>query len=327
MTDANEEILTEMKSYFKNKNLKLPKGIHFFNESLGKYRMELNARKVQDENMQVNDNAFEGWAISAYMTLKDKVNIKIILDVNGVFEYEQYEKNGHLNRFLYRAMRFSEQYEWLELSQYLQEQINAFYKFISDGRFINNLADSEPGIKKIHNNENIMESMLAKPGALMGIVGDEFDIGNNAVYRQLPVGLFKDEESDTTNVFTGDKSAIDLWTWNKDEFCLVELKTLNKKVGKQDIVTETFFYANYMRDLLCEDGLFTLNSGKKKNDRGYSNILNNSFKKINGMMLADKYHPMITDKTIDILNAGKIKEIHYVRVTYPYDQLMGKQKN
>lgn len=30
MTDANEKILTEMKNYFKNKNLIIPEGICFF---------------------------------------------------------------------------------------------------------------------------------------------------------------------------------------------------------------------------------------------------------------------------------------------------------
>lgn len=108
MTDANEEICREMKSYFENDKVKLPKGINFINESDSKYRMILNAREVQDENMQVDDNAFEGWVVCAYIALKDKINTKIILDVKEVFEYEQFENNGHLNRFLYRAMRFSE---------------------------------------------------------------------------------------------------------------------------------------------------------------------------------------------------------------------------
>lgn len=316
MADANEEILREMKSYFEKENLILPKGIKFFKESSGIYRMELNARKVQNKNMQVDDNAFEGWAVSVYIALKDKMNIKIILHVNGKFEYKQYEKNGHLCRFFYRAMRFSEQYEWLELSQYLQDEIKNFYKYIINGTFTNNVANGEAGTKTDHNNENAVEAKLAEPGVLKEVIGNVFDIGNNEVYRQLPVGLFKDEVSKATMVFTGGKSAIDLWTWNKDEFYIIELKTLNQMVG---IITEVFFYVNYMKDLLCEHGLFTLNVGKKKNDRGYSNILNNSFWKINGMMLADQYHPMITDKTIDVLNAGKVEGIYYLKATYKYD--------
>ena len=315
MTDANEEIRTEMKSYFKNDNVKLPEGINFINESDSKYRMILNARKVQDENMQVDDNAFEGWAVCAYIALKDKINTKIILDVNEVFEFEQFENNGHLNRFLYRAMRFSEQYEWLELSQYLQDQIKDFYNHIKGGEFRNNVPNGEAGVKTNHNNENAVESMLAEPGVLEKVLINRFDIGNNAVYRQLPVGLFKDKVSDATRVFTGGKSAIDLWTWNKDEFSLVELKTLNPMEG---IVTETFFYANYMRDLLLEEGLFTLNKIKKTN-RGYSDILENKFRRINAIMLADQYHPTIIDETIDVLNAGKIEGINYIRATYSYD--------
>ncbi len=148
------------------------------------------------------------------------------------------------------------------------------------------------------------------------LVGNLCDIGNNEVYRQLPVGLFENEVSKETMIFTGGKSAIDIWTWNNEEAYLVELKTLNPMVG---IITEIFFYANYMRDLLSKDGLFTLNKAKRNKDRGYSEILRNDFKKVNGMMLADKYHPLITDKTIDVLNAGKNEEIHYIKATYSYD--------
>lgn len=316
MTNDNKKILKEMKHYFDNEDLKLPVGINFTDESDGNYRMFLNASKVQNKNMQVDDNAFEGWAVSAYISLKDKINIKIILDVNGEFEYEQYEKNGHLCRFFYRAMRFSEQYEWLELSGYLKKQIKAFYKYISKGTFTNNVANGEAGTKTDHNNENAVEVTLAESGVLKEVVGNIFDIGNNEVYRQLPVGLFKNEVSKETMVFTGGKSVIDLWTWNEDEISLVELKTLNPMVG---IVSETFFYANYMRDLLSKDGLFTLNTAERNKDRGYSEILKNKFKKVNGMMLADKYHPLITDETVDVLNAGKIKGIYYIRATYSYD--------
>ena len=135
-----------------------------------------------------------------------------------------------------------------------------------------------------NNNENKVEAEFANKGIRKFILEDT-DIGDNEVYRQLPVGLFRMKAGRTkgtyncskdTMVFTGGESAIDLWTWQDKSFKVIELKTENPMIG---IITEIFFYSNYMYDFLIrewkKDVGFKLNEQylKNKDDRGYSNCL------------------------------------------------------
>lgn len=243
---------------------------------------------------------------------------EVYRSINGRFQYEKYERNGHLGRFLYRTLRFSEQYDWFSLSDYLVTEVNGFRKFMENNMLTNNLPEGEAQTKGDHNKESIAETKFAENGELQKAVEAVYDIGENAVYRQFLVGLFKDKEQEKSRIFTGGKSAIDLWTWNRSEFIVVELKRENQKVG---IISEIFFYSNYMRDLLFTDGAFVLNKSKTKFDRGYSVVLNNSFDKICGIMLADVHHPLVNSETIAVLNSGKDTRIKYVMALYQNDLL------
>lgn len=322
---VNEGAKKILKKEFENKSLKLPGNVNFvLEENQTQCRIKLNPKKVQTENMQTDANAFEGWAVALHIALADPG--KIILDVDGAFEEMPYETNGHWGRFLYRALRFSQQYgEWFELSERIEPVVKEFEKYLEKEHFTNNLGRGEAGIKKGHENENIVEAKLAEDGKLQEVLAG-LNIGNNKVYRQLPVGLFriiKDETapkkyykcSDKTRVFTRKRSAIDLWTWNKDEFEVIELKLNNPMMG---IVTEIFFYSNYMYDFLVRgDGRFILNAPQKEtnNDRGYSNILHNrdNFKRVCGIMLADKFHPILEKPTfLDTLNKKSDVDIKYI---------------
>lgn len=92
-----------------------------------------------------------------------------------------------------------------------------------------------------------------------------------------------------------------------------ELKTKNPMIG---IVTEIFFYSNYVYDLVSEEGLFTLNEQVKggKSHRGYEELLKlNEEKsiKIQGIMLADEdhFHPCVKEccKELNKNNMGSIQ--------------------
>lgn len=328
----NEEARKILISSFGNKNLKLPGNVSFVLEkNQTQCRIKLNPKKVQTENMQTDTNAFEGWAVALHIAL-DKPG-KIILDVDGEFKRIPYETNGHWGRFLYRALRFSQQYgEWFELSGKIKAVVTEFEKYLEKEYFTNNPPEYEAGIKESHGDENIVEAKFAEDGKLQEALAC-FDVGNNKVYRQLPVGLFKIIEdvdknksykySDKTKVFTGRKSAIDLWTWNEDIFEVIELKTNNPMMG---IVTEIFFYSNYMYDFLVgRDRRFILNAPKKEevNNRGYLTIWHSvrerSYEKIRGIMLADKYHSILENPTVlEILNCNGMN-IEYVQAKYKYE--------
>ena len=336
MNYENEAATQKLKYAFGGRT-KLPSNVQFILENNERdCRIKLNPQKVQTENMQTDANAFEAWAVALHIALNESG--MIILDVDGEFTSMEYEQNGHWGRFLYRALRFSEQYEWFALSDKVELQVKKFNEYLKSNVFTNNPPEGEAGIKEKHNNENIVEAMFAEDIELQ----KKFDFfAGNVVYRQLPVGLFKvvddiSEErkfykySKETMIFTGGKSAIDLWTWNGDEFEVIELKTKNKMAG---IITEIFFYANYMYDFLVRgDGNFILNKPKplniSENDRGYANIYNilhsDGFKKIRGIMLADEYHPILeNEKVLTVLNNNGI-DIKYEKAGYKYRLIIDK---
>ena len=158
-----------------------------------------------------------------------------------------------------------------------------------------------------------MESIFAEKGIP--------EYSKNPIFRQLPVGLFKNEISDNNMVFIGGKAAIDLWTWKDSEFVVIELKADKEKKKKMaGIITEIFFYSNYMRDLLCRN-IFTLNRDTNTFERGYENIVNGSFDKITGVMLANVYHPIINEAFLNVLNNNNC-EIQYEKTTYDIDELL-----
>ncbi len=315
-----DEILDEMKKFYELKKPNLPKNMGV-NEKESVCEITLDTKCVKEKNMQEACNVFEGWSIALYTALKEKnKNMKIRLCLNDYSEIAINETSGHLARFLYRAGRFREQYTWFELSDELNRVLKEREKVFDKHRYTNNIPNGKAGIKKKHYHESEIEAELAKRSNLTKIIGNKMDFGSNEVNRQLPVGLFRNEVKKENSVFTGGKSAIDLWSWNNDMFHVVELKTSNPMIG---IITEIFFYTNYMRDLLVKK-TFTLNEGK--GCRGYDNILKQykeikKIKKINGIMLADKYHRILESRTkevLDVMNDNQDAGIHYYKIDYTY---------
>ena len=332
----NEEARDLLIKYFENKRFDLPDDVDFIlEENETQCRIKLDPKKVQTENMQIDANAFEAWALALHVAMEKPG--KIILDFARQFENIAYEKNGHWGRFLYRALRFSRQYgDWFELSGQIKAVVGEFEKYLDDNCFTNNLGKGEAGVKEKHGEESAVEAEFAKNGMLKQILDDVDEIGNNEVFRQLPVGLFRttaDKPYDyfnETRVFTGGKSAIDLWTWKEGIFDVIELKTNFPMAG---IITEIFFYSNYMYDFLIReksDGKgFRLNPNRVKgNDRGYSNILENEskFKEICGIMLTDKYHPILEDEAVlEMLNRNGNVRIRYIKTYYEYTPGISKK--
>ncbi len=330
-----KDILKMMKNFYGNQSLKFPSSIDISVEET-KEEIEctitLDYKYVKEKNMQINCNAFEGWGIVIYTALRSEydndkdVTVKLDLSSKEVeFAY------GHFARFLYRAQRFEEQYEWFKLSDelkaVLETKAKEFDELKKKGQYWNNIPKNKAGIKKQYNNENIIEAHLAEGTLLKDVIADKKIFDGGQVYRQLPVGLFKGKVEKKNGIFPGGKSAIDLWSLNKDTFYVVELKTKNPMVG---IITEIFFYTNYMWDLLIGNN-FTLNcEDLNEENRGYSDIQNgkNGVKRINGIMLADKFHPTLENKLseiLEVMNSNGNKNIHYDKAAYKYELVISKK--
>ena len=290
--------------------------------------ISLDYKLIKDKNMQVPGNDFEGWAIAAHICSQMG---QITLDIKDVDRLPdgKYVGNGHVNRFLYRAMKFKEQYSWFHLSDKLNDKVDRFKKYLDEDNkiFVNNIATKQAGNTYKIYDENAVEAEMAKPGLLKNIVNV---VGDGDVYRQLPVGLFEGKKARDTAIFTYGKSAIDLWSINGDTINIIELKTKNPMLG---IVTEIFFYSNYIYDFIMNGHGFTLNGIPRVSDesylRGYDKLFQSKdkLKRVNGIMLADdekNFHAVVEDpKCIDILNDNKNCNITYIKEKYHFDISVG----
>lgn len=328
----NKEIAEVLKKDV-DPNIKLPSGITFASAG-DSVTITLSEKAIglgkEALNMQTDAAAFEGWAIALYVHFL-KLKGKILLNAVISESYKNQFNGGHChyNRFLFRVMKFSEQFgDWFQVGKDIAEAVDMFKLFLAPDSFsfVNNIAEGETGDNG--NLENYVEGLLADqmPEMLRTIVKEQGVSLRNPIYRQLPTGLFKGEKSEKTRIFTGGKSAIDLWTEQDKTIFIFELKARSKMVG---IITELFFYANYMYDMFCDPATSFVPSFPKdsKDHRGYKDLLDSDGKKnhdqIQAFFLSDQSHPLLTPEVVGLLNNGA-KGITYRWLDYPMDIVIGK---
>lgn len=276
-------------------------------------------------NMQDTRACFEAWCL----IIKAKTSnpgLKIELDVDGitVASYPGGKPaNGHLGRFLYRILKFSKQYnKWFELSPALEEIKKNFKNYLNTKKFETNapLNEAETNLDKLLNKglESYVEQLLVDTGSNKTKIL-KLSSENAIVGRQLPVGLFEGTKAKAHMVFTGGTSAADFWAVDGDTIKVYELKSKNPMVG---IITEIFFYSNYVYDVFIEKGNRIFPYKPKKYYRNYDKIKG---KKVQGIMLSnsDGWHPSLDKltrrKITDIMNTnGTAGIIQYVFFEYNF---------
>lgn len=277
-------------------------------------------------NMQDNSACFEAWCLIIKAQTSNP-GLKIELDVDGitVASYPSGKPvNGHLGRFLYRILKFSEQYkQWFELSPALEEIKKNFKNYLDTNKFETNapLNEAETDLDKLLNKglERYVEQLLVDTGSYKTKIL-KLSSASAIVGRQLPVGLFVGTKAKEHVVFTGGTSAADFWAVDGDTVKVYELKSKNPMVG---IITEIFFYSNYVCDVFIEKGNKMNPNKPKKYYRNYDKIKG---KKVQGIMLSnsDGWHASLKDvasrnQIIDIMNANSIeKKIQYAWIEYNF---------
>ena len=147
-------------------------------------------------NMQDNSACFEAWCLIIKAQTSNP-GLKIELDVDGitVASYPSGKPvNGHLGRFLYRILKFSEQYkQWFELSPALEEIKKNFKNYLDTNKFETNapLNEAETDLDKLLNKglERYVEQLLVDTGSYKTKIL-KLSSASAIVGRQLPVGLF-----------------------------------------------------------------------------------------------------------------------------------------
>lgn len=289
---SKQTILSQLKVKTQVNRIKLPEYIDFKIKDSTLY-MAIKPSKRENgivvnyvtENMQTDNAAFEGWAICLKTWLPEKIE-KVCLKWTPLVS----DDNLHYNRFLYRAVRFSEAYDWFSIDYSLKEIVDMFKNKLT--ALANNFGNKEPS-KPNSRGEKYLEYMIVHKHELKFKKELEIEYLNH----QLPVGVKRNGKS----FFTGRASAIDLWGLKGDTISIFELKYKNKMVG---IISELFLYTCIIRDMIL-NVIAAPNSNECKRECEkvlYSRISN--ITEIKACMLSEVYHPLVTEQTIGLMNAN-----------------------
>lgn len=247
------------------------------------------------ENMQTDVAAFEGWAVAIKTICPDLAN-KVIIAWEHPSETAQKEnKTGvpHYNRFIYRAIRFCENYDWASLNP-LDNKAEEYYDKIKNElpRWVVNYPTKDAK-EDVEGEEAQLEISLHK-----------FLSEHLQSDHQLPMGLFVDKKSEQNKRTPAGKSQIDLWSLDNNTFTVYELKKDdNIKVG---IISELMFYVNVIKDINEEIIKYPEEAVNNKNVRSLEIILekipSNKELKVKGVFLANCLHKIITIKQDNLMN-------------------------
>lgn len=237
------------------------------------------------ENMQTNVSAFEGWATAIYRWCGVQ---RIILE----WEAPNNTNNCHYQRFLFRVEQFHKAYAWFEIPDKCKLLLKDL-RIREGGVYVVNAAKSDRTTTVPRSKEAKLEMELYKnPDFLVKKTGAKF------IERQLPVGLFENNVTTKNSIFTGKKSAVDLWGMDENgNLLLFELKAAgNKQIG---IISELFFYIAFMDNV---------RNGKFKHPA------NLKFNNIQACFVAPELHQLIDDKLITILNQSSVPGVSFDKI-------------
>lgn len=246
------------------------------------------SEKGLSANMQDNESAFESWALVLRFYLKDIIKTVTIDWDDSIINNEA---NLHFNRFVYRLTRFVQSYEWAQSKKAIPRLPSILVCNFPNG-------DAAKADEHKEGSEGWIECKYVEKHE------KEYEVMDH----QLPVGIFRDKVSKTTHYTTGQKSAIDIWSIKDREFSIFELKKPNNIV--LGIISELMFYTNIIHDIMSHRIQFQKDAKMQKaideNYRGfrdfYNAYQNGTVNKINAVLLAKSFHPLIKPELLDFIN-------------------------
>lgn len=240
-------------------------------------------------NMQSNSSCFEGWSLALKRWVPECTGVLLLWqDPEPMTENE----SGHYQRFLFRAIKFSESISWFHINDACKKLLQESVLKGDDPLTLNQQGSrpelTEPTGTLNELSENQLEIKLVtnkEINAKLKNLSDATFISN-----QLPVGLFRDSVKKKNLIFTGGKSAVDIWGINKDKKVakLFELKKAGSiPIG---IITELLFYSFVVS--LVQSGRVKLPSSLGIQDT----------QKVDGFLIGPEFHPLIDTESLSILN-------------------------
>lgn len=106
------------------------------------------------------------------------------------------------------------------------------------------------------------------------------------VGRQLPVGLVEGSKASGKELFAGEEAAIDFWAVDENTINVYELKSKKPMLG---IITESFFYSNYVYDVFISKNLNHGKGSVAHEAVAYRNYDKIQAARVKGIMINDNY--------------------------------------
>jgi len=295
------EILQKLKTSTGNTGSRLP-GDMDFEINKGALKISLHDDALL-QNMQTDISAFEAWSLILKRWLPD-IDKVVIQWEEPLLHFEKGASGQHYQRFLFRVLSFSKAFPWFSLDESNKHCIKHLVTQRT-GPFLLNAPSKDRSrnfdiVQALSDySEGDLEEFIVSHDKTRSTFEKVFDL--KILDNQLPVGLFRNEVSNTTKVFTGGKSAIDIWGINnRNEFCLFELKnSRNNKVGA---LTEMFFYSSLIREVI--KGRISIEGGNADTKRIAG------CERVNCYLLAPGNHPLIDDNVFRLFSENQLG-IHY----------------
>ena len=306
-----DQILEKLQA--KNKNLRLPSGMGFSIEN--KVLTITMEEKGLTANMQTDASAFEGWAICLKAWLPDDIS-KVKIEGERPSVKEKSKEERHYNRFLYRLNKFINIYSsWASTTDNFKQEIEKIY----DEKTHSYITDLYINVPRQDASEGATHCEAQLERAFCNNNGASYC----ALDHQLPVRIFSNKETKETDAITPG-GFIDIWGIKDDCLKIFELKLpVNKEIG---IVSELMFYVNVMTDVFQHKNRIAIprNSQYRSFDKLKDLYDKKTCKKIEGVFLADNFHPMIESKkeeVLQIINDGKfVRDTPKLNVIFSFDK-------
>lgn len=331
MRDSNDTIFSKITilNFLKERTgysrIGLPRDIDF---SLQNCTLRVNILKPA-QNMQTYGSAFEGWIMPLKAWLPDKIT-NVVLDYTSPPDLptQRYGNSQicHYNRFLYRINNFLRLFpDWFSLCVSKTYEVSEFMHWLKQAPcYLNHSLHERVSVSETEKMERQIESWFTF-GYGKKLICELWQIDKNSLFNQLPVGVFYKDILAKNAVFTRGAGAIDLWGKNKDGETLhiIELKCGdNINMG---VISEVLFYTAVMYDTcVAKDTLFSF--GRYKNSSQTEDMIaiqndGKKYKQLHSHVLAERYHPLFSDKVMHLLTEGLSKlDIKLDRKTYDYEK-------
>ncbi len=257
-------------------------------------KLHVNVNGLVD-NMQKDGSSVDSLAICLKAILYKMIEKVEISWDNRTPESFIMRERRHYYRFLYRMVRFKQNFNWVILKGTFPGGSKNFENEIS--HWVSNYPNGESQTEA-RGREHIVEREICD------LIQKRRDIVG---FRQLPIGLFKErvEDREETSRTPGGGSGMDLWSIKDKTLTIYELKVNNnKRIG---IISELCFYVYAMHDL--SGHVINYPQGAdcpyRKTNLLIRAINNNEIEQINATLLFENAHPLITQEVISLLNTNK----------------------